>query len=109
VSRPTIYSIERAITAGVGGTSVAAYQLSSEYNWISIVASANDSVKLPQVISNLIGAHVVIRNNAGVNAARIYPFDGQTINGGSADAPVTLAAAASAQFVADLATNWAQI
>lgn len=105
LSRPYIGSIERAITAGVGGTSVAAYQLTKEFNWVGTVASANDSIKLPASRTNLIGQHIVIRNN-GANTLRIYPFDGLTVNAGAADAPITLAAATSIQLVVDLATNW---
>jgi hypothetical protein len=108
LSKPAIYGIERAITAGAGGTTAAAYQLSAEYSFIATVTTTNDGVRLPELSSVLIGSHVKVRNN-GANVARIFPFTGQTINGGSADAAVTVAAGASAEFVADLATNWAQV
>jgi len=106
--RPVIYGIERNITAGAGGTTAAAYQLSAEYNFIATVTTTNDGVRLPELSSALIGSHVKIRNN-GANVARIFPFTGQTINGGAADNPVTVAAGASAEFVADLANDWAQV
>jgi hypothetical protein len=108
IAKPAIFGIERNITAGVGGTTAAAYQLSAEYNWVATVATTNDGVRLPELSSVLIGSHIKIRNNSA-NVARIFPFTGQTVNGGAADAPVTVAAGASAEFVADLATNWAQV
>ncbi|QYB17681.1 hypothetical protein PV-S19_0317 [Pacmanvirus S19] len=108
VSKPTMYSVERNITAGAGGTSLAAYQLSSEYNIIATVTTINDSVKLPALSAELIGAHIRIRNTSA-NAARIYPFDGQTIDDGSADAAITVAADTSVDLIADQADNWTQV
>jgi hypothetical protein len=104
-SSPSVFAVETGITAGAGGTSAAAYQLTKEFNNVTTVATLNDGVKLPTLTANLIGMHVVIKNN-GANTARIYPFDGQIINGGAADAPITVAAAAVAQVVAVSATAW---
>lgn len=107
-TKPLIHSIEKNITAGAGGTSAAAYQLSSDYNWISTVASANDSVKLPGLVSTLVGVRIKIRNN-GANTLRIYPFDGQSINGLAADTPITLSVGSSTELVSDGSTDWSQI
>lgn len=109
LNKPPLHSVEVDITAGAGGTSADAYQLSAEYNWISTVTSANDCVKLPELSSNLIGMHVKIRNDAALNAARVYPFDGQTIDGGAADSPITVAADAVVELIATTASNWQQV
>lgn len=104
---PPLRSTETGITAGAGGTQTGAYQLTAEYNWISTVATTNDSVRLPALNSALIGLHLRIRNN-GANTARIFPFSGQTIDGGSVDAAITLAAGAGVTLVSDTASNWRQ-
>lgn len=107
LGQPICASFERAITAGAGGTTAAAYQLSSEYSFVSTVATANDGVKLWSLNANLVGSHAVIRND-GANTARVFPYTGQTINGGAADSPITVAAGASVELVATTASNWAQ-
>lgn len=99
------FSIQSGITAGAGGIASTAYQLTKEYNHISTVATTNDAVKLLAVATRSIGTRTVIKNG-GANTARIYPATGQTINNGSADAPITLAAGAAVQLVCDSATNW---
>lgn len=107
-TKPITHSIEKNITAGVGGTSAAAYQLNADYNWISTVASANDSVKMPGLLPLFVGVRIKIRNN-GANVLRVYPFDGQSINGLSADTPITLSVGASTELVSDGSTDWSQI
>jgi hypothetical protein len=102
---PGLYSVDNGITATAGGLQATAYQLSKELNWVSTVATTNDSIKLPAATSGLIGEKLTIRNN-GANTLRIYPFSGQTINGGAADSPVTLAAATSTNLAVNTATNW---
>lgn len=106
MTKPLIHSLERNITA-TGTTIADAYQLSSEYNWISTAAS-NTGVRLPELSSSLIGSHVKVRNN-GENTLNIYPYTGQTINSGSAGAAITLAADSVIELVADLATNWSEV
>jgi len=105
---PSVRSVERGITAGAGGTSAAAYQLTKEFSIVAVSASANDSVKLPGLNASLIGMHVRIKNN-GANTIRIYPFDGQTINGGAADAPITAATTVATELIADQAANWSVV
>jgi len=108
VNTPNIRSTESGITAGAGGTSLAAYQLSKEVSFIATVATANDSVKLPAITSNLIGMHCQVKN-LNANTARIYPFDGQQIDAGGADVPVTIATTVTRSFIADTASNWRQM
>lgn len=108
IATPTILSFQTGITAGVGGTSVAATQLTKEISLISTVTTANDSVKLPELATALIGMKVVVKNLAA-NTARIYPFDGQQIESAGADVPTTIATTVIKAYVAQTATNWVQI
>jgi hypothetical protein len=107
-SQPVGVSRELAITAGAGGTQLAAYQLNAEYNFVTVAASANDSVKLPPLTPGVVGTRVVVRNDSA-NAIRIYPYHGQFIGAALVDVPVTLAAAGSAEFIAGSATTWRQV
>lgn len=71
------------------------------------VTSASDAVTLPNEAEV---ADEVIVVNATSNAGVIYPPSGETINGNSADAQVTLAASGSAgsswRFMRISATAW---
>lgn len=71
------------------------------------VTSASDAVTLPNEAE--IGDEVIIVN-PGANAGVIYPPSGETINGNSANASMTLAAAGSAGsnwwFVRVGVTSW---
>ncbi len=98
-------SVTTAIVAGVGGTSAAATQLTAKYNVVATVTTTNDSIKLQPASTNNIGLYTRIVNKHA-NTLRIYPFDGQTINGGSADAAITLATTVAVSLVCDSATNW---
>lgn len=104
-NQPSICSVETGITATAGGASAGAYQLTKEYSVVTVAASANDSVKLPGLNSSLIGMHARIKNN-GASTIRIYPFDGQTVNGGAADAPITAATTVATELIATTASNW---
>jgi hypothetical protein len=104
-SNPSILSIETGITAGAGGTTTVAYQLSKECSVITTVATLNDSVRLPPLTANLIGMKILIRNN-GALTMRIFPFTGQQIDALGADTATTLATATAIRFVAGTASSW---
>lgn len=108
IDKPLLKSVGAGITAGAGGTSAAAVQLSNEINIIATVATINDSVKLPGLNASLIGTFITVKN-LSANTARIYPFDGQEINLGGADVAVTIATTVALNFVAETASNWRQI
>jgi hypothetical protein len=76
--------------------------LKSHINEISVVANANDVVTLPSAVT---GMKIIIINN-GANTLQIFPASGDAINGGAADASVTLAAGNNATFAAYDGTNW---
>lgn len=101
---PVILSIESGITAFATGGQASARQLTAEVNVLSVVATIADSVKLPELSTNLIGAHIVIVNN-GANSVNVFPTLGQDASGG-VNTAVAVAAAARAEFVASSATVW---
>lgn len=106
-STPGIYLAATGITATAAGGQTNAAQLASEYNFVTVVASAADSVKLPALTANLIGMKVVVRNN-GANATNIFPFLGQFINALAVNTASSLAASTTISFVAVSATTWLQ-
>ena len=97
-------SVETGITAFASGGQTNAVQLSREVNVLSVVATAGDSVKLPELNTNMIGTHVLVANG-GANSANVFPALGQDASGGTNTA-VAVAAAARAEFVAVSATAW---
>ncbi len=102
--KPVLSSVTTGITAFAGGGQTSATQLSAEVNIVATVATAADSVKLPELSANLIGMHVVVANN-GANSTNVFPFLGQDASAGTNTA-VAVAAAARAEFVAVSATAW---
>jgi hypothetical protein len=80
------FSCSGAITAHAGGGQGSAVLLTNTVNNVSTVATAGDSVKLP--VANA-GAVCVI-NNTGAAALAVFPSTGDTINGGAANASVTM-------------------
>lgn len=105
IAKPTIKSATVGITAGAGGTSSAAVQLTSEINVISTVTTTNDSVKLPALNADRIGTVITVKN-LHANTARIYPFDGQQINLGGADTAITIATTVRTDLVGETSSNW---
>lgn len=101
-------SVENNITATAGGAQVGAYPLTNNVSVITVVASGNDSVILPGLTTNLVGKKMTIKN-LGANTARIYPAIGQQINLGGADVPITIAASAVVNLVANTSSNWITI
>ena len=86
---------DEAITATAAGTQVNSYQLTAGLSQITVVASGNDSVKLPSTTYTPIipgapyGINVVIVNQSA-NTLGIFPFlSTDTINGGGAGAIFT--------------------
>jgi hypothetical protein len=90
------------ITAFAGGGQGSATALTAGYNEVTTVATAGDSVKLPTAAAST----VVIVKNEGAAAMNVFPFLGDTINDGSANAAYAVPAGATVTFVALNATNW---
>jgi hypothetical protein len=87
-------SIVTGITAGTTQTQAGATALTGANNVVGTVGTTNDGVILPVAEA---GDTVFVRNS-GANTAKVYPAVGGAINGGSANAAVTLAAGASTTF-----------
>ncbi len=92
-----------AITAHAGGLITSATALTKEYNVVSVVATAADSVKLPIAYA---GAHVVVRNSDSADTLAVFPVAGSTIDAGSASASVSIVAGATVEFWGLSATAW---
>jgi hypothetical protein len=105
-AKPALCSVTNSITAYAGGAQTNATQLTTEYNVITTVGTAADSVKLPELNSTLIGMRVVVINR-GANSMNVFPYLAQDASGGTNTA-VAVAAAAGATFVAVSATAWAK-
>lgn len=104
-SKPLLHSVSDGLVARAGGGQALATVLPSEYNLIATTATAADSVLLPVANTSTIGKTVIVKNN-GVAAAAVFPTLGQTINGGSANASVSLAAGATATYIQSIAGGW---
>lgn len=90
------------VTAKAGGVIANATALTSRWNRVTVVATANDAVGLP---ASTAGSDVVVVN-ATANSANVYPVAGETILGGAANAAFALAANKSAIFRCSVAGTW---
>tara|TARA_R110002074_G_scaffold123683_1_gene259439 strand:- start:50890 stop:51726 length:837 start_codon:yes stop_codon:yes gene_type:complete len=93
-----------ATVTAAGSTQSAAQALSKTYNIIS-TASANQGVKLPDAVAGLV---INVYNTSGATI-KVYPFSGDTINGGSADAPVDLVTDNGAEYVGTSTGAWRSV
>lgn len=82
------------LTAGTTQTQAGATAMTGSYNVIGTCANLNDGVILPAAGK---GSVIMVRNN-GAQTAKIYPPVGGAINGGSANAAITLTANTTAEF-----------
>lgn len=107
-------SFTDAITAHAGGAQTNAVELATNINNITTVATAADSVKLPAPtttnkspsgpLDNL--GNLVIVINSGANTLAVFPDSGSTINGGSANASISVAAGDVVHFFQTSAGTW---
>jgi hypothetical protein len=87
-----------------GATQANAYPLGAYRMAVEVLSvPASSGVLLPPA---QVGSVVTIRNADGANALLIYPRSGGTINGGSANAPLSLAAGSSVTLWCSSSTNW---
>ncbi len=90
------------ITAHAGGGQQTGSVLTTVYNSVATVATAADSVTLPA--ASLYSQFVIY--NGGAAALAIFPYTSGTINGGSANASITLAVGQAIILVGSSALNW---
>ena len=89
--------------SSAGTTQATAVQLTNDFNEVSVVASGNNGVVLPDPG---VGAEIVVRNAQGAVALLIYPPSGQSIDMGSANGPLSLGGNATKTFRKMAATKW---
>ena len=107
-------SVTDTITAFAGGGQASARLLDSAYNRVTVVATANDSVKLPSchtgpsntgpmpagVISgNTTGLILYVTNADAADSMNVYPQTGESINALSPNAAYAMAANKTAAFI----------
>jgi len=79
--------------------------ISTEFYEIAVVGSTGDAVTLPSAVAGLC---VTIVNN-GANAADVFPASGDKIDGGSANAAISLASGENGIFWCQDGTDWDMI
>lgn len=91
-----------ASVATAGSTQGDATALSETFNVIATNAASTQGVKLPAAVA---GLHIVVANTTSSDC-KLYPNSSDTINGGSADASVTLPANTTFTLTCKDATDW---
>ncbi len=91
-----------AVTAFAGGGQGSATALVSSYNVITTVATAGDSVRLPDIYST--NAVIYIKNDDAAEACDVFPASGDDLGAG-VNTAVSLAAGASASFICTVASS----
>lgn len=97
-----IVDVTTGITAYAGGGQANATQLSYEWNEISVVATTNDSVKLP----NAIVGKSCVADNSGAETCNVFPKTGESIVGLSANAAVKVYSESYLKFICKTAGTW---
>lgn len=90
------------VVAHAGGGQGSATQLMIGFTEITAVATVGDSIKLPSAAIN----KAVILKNDGVNYADVFPFSGDTINDGSANAAIRIYPGQTIGFYGINTINW---
>lgn len=98
----SIYKGATGITAFATGGQTSATALTAEVNFVTTVATAADSVKLPVAA---LGAKVVVFND-GANSVNIFPVSGSSIDALGTDVAYALAAGLSREFWGKSTTVW---
>jgi hypothetical protein len=97
-------SASLAVTAFAGGGQGSATALTQSYNVITVVATAGDSVRLPDVFS--LNSLIYIKNDDAAEAADVFPATGDDLGAGLNTA-VSLLAGESLTFIATvLNSTW---
>jgi hypothetical protein len=98
----SIYPNLQNITAHAGGGQTLATQLNLGINVVAVVATAGDSVKLPD---DVVGQTVIV-SNTGANPVNIFPSLGDNINNLGVNVPLPLAPQATAVFIGVDNNDW---
>ncbi len=91
-----------AITAFATGGQSSAVALTSDFNTITVCATAADSVKLPTAVA---GMRIVVAN-AGAAYASVFPISGDAIDSLAVNTSVSLPTGSSLTFICTVAGTW---
>jgi len=94
------------ITAYAGGGQASATALTAKYNNVTVVATNNDSVKLP---SALTGKRVLVRNSDAAQTLDVYPQTGEYIDGNAVNTSVNIGFNTGAVFECIVPGYWQSI
>lgn len=98
-----LYTTQNALTAFAGGGQASGTPITADIARFTIVASANDSGKMPAALA---GRCVTVSNAAAANSMNVFPQTGEAINALGANAAFALAANKSAEFTCAVAGQW---
>lgn len=101
-------TVEESTAAGLsttGTTQSGATKITALSNEFTTVGSANGAAVLPNS-ANMAGQTILVVNAAATNSMVVFPFLGDKINGGSANAGFTVAAGKRCFFSCIAAGNW---
>lgn len=96
------YLTTTGITAFATGGQASAVALTSEYNEVTVCATAGDSVKLPAAAA---GTPIWVKNN-GVAALDVFPASGDSINALAVNLAIRIPVGAMVLFTAVDGTVW---
>lgn len=96
---------ENGITAAAGGTQSAATKLTCASNYVSTVASGNDSVALPKIVLTpgvfgSVGTIIFVGNGTVSTSMQVFGVTPDTINGSATGTGVAVAGGVNVWFVA---------
>lgn len=96
-----VHSSTSGITASTTQTQ-GQQPLTTEENQVSVCAHANDTVTMPAALT---GRKCTITND-GANTLKVYPFSGDQIGAGAADAATTIATLRGVTYVCYADGHW---
>ena len=99
---PIRYSSTAVVVAFAGGGQASATALTAEFNNITTVATAGDSVKLPTAT---VGAKITVKNS-GATAVDIFPFASDAIDALAVNLAVRIQPGSTAVFSAITSALW---
>lgn len=97
-------AVDTSITASATSDQAGATQLKYRVSEITVVATAGDSVKLPQ--ADEIGMSMLVINNDAAESMDVFPFLGDSINQLAANTALAVAQNVSTYFVCVALGRW---
>lgn len=89
-----LHSNATGLTAHAGGGQGSALQLAAEFNRVTTVATAGDSVKLPAGVA---GMQILVQND-GANSMNVFPASGESIDALSVNTAIAVKATKNTIF-----------